>query len=99
MADMNSPIGSYDIGEFLVEIEMIYLIGHCQGLSNVNSHISSSKQIDLIFGTKKIANAVTKGGILPFHMYITAYHWAIYTKDVLEELQWKPTCPPCRNTL
>eukprot|EP00957_Ditylum_brightwellii_P045626 3461859-Ditylum_brightwellii.AAC.1 len=74
MADMNSPLGSDDIGEFLAKTEMINLIRHCHGISNVNSHIRGTQQIDFIFGMKKIADSATEGGILPFHTHITSDH-------------------------
>ena len=78
MTDINSPLGSEEVGNFLADTNMIDLIGYKYGLSNINSHITGSQQIDFIFGTKKLAETIQKAGILPFHQYITADHRAMY---------------------
>eukprot|EP00957_Ditylum_brightwellii_P034052 2579794-Ditylum_brightwellii.AAC.1 len=60
MADINSPLGSEDVGSFLAETDMIDLIGYKHGITQRNSHISGSQQIDLIVGTRNLAETITQ---------------------------------------
>eukprot|EP00957_Ditylum_brightwellii_P159484 12140263-Ditylum_brightwellii.AAC.1 len=70
MADINSILGAGDVGKFVTDTDMIDLIGQKYGMGAVNSHITGSKQIDFIFGTKGTVNALQAGGILAFHELI-----------------------------
>eukprot|EP00957_Ditylum_brightwellii_P168482 12824618-Ditylum_brightwellii.AAC.1 len=72
--DINSTLGSDDMDQFLTDIQIFDLIGQKYGIGAVNSHITGSKQIDFIFGTIGLVNAMKAGGIMTFHELIVADH-------------------------
>eukprot|EP00957_Ditylum_brightwellii_P189917 14458040-Ditylum_brightwellii.AAC.1 len=77
-------LGLDEVGTFLTDTEMYDLIGQQYGIGAVNNHITGTKQIDFIFGTKGLVNAMTEGGILTFHELIVADHRGMFV-----DLNWK----------
>eukprot|EP00957_Ditylum_brightwellii_P006197 469108-Ditylum_brightwellii.AAC.1 len=57
---------------------MFDLIGQKYGIGAVNSHITRSKQINFIFGTIDLVNAMKAGGIMTFHELIVADHRGMF---------------------